>query len=739
MQKRLEKLGYVVPGIASTGRDAVKRILETKPDLVLMDIKLSGNMDGIEAAEHVLAKYSVPIVYITAYTEETTLKRAKITDPFGYILKPFEERELHINIEIALYRHKMRNVLKEREQLFQTTLESIDDAVITTDGEMRIQFLNPAGEKFTGWKFNAAQGKLIYDVLDIRERETGETVDVFHLHEVSRPGLRRLVSKDGDERSVQTSTMPITDRDGFTIGFVIVLHDFTAREKAERDLRMSEERYREFFEDNLAGDFISSADGTILACNTSFAKIIGFETPEEVMKYNLTSFFPGFKRDEDFLIRLAKEKGLKNYNVEFVGRDNEALFLNANIIAEFENGDKLEEIKWYIIDITENRRIQEQFLQAQKMEGIGRLAGGIAHDFNNLLGAIIGYTDLLLDSLPEEDPIRIDLESIRKAGRKAAALTRQLLAFSRRQVLQPKGLDINTHITDLEKMLKRLLPENIKLLSVLAEGIWRVKVDPIQIEQVLINLALNARDAMPEGGKLTIASSNVLENDNFPQENFGIPKGSYVLIKVSDTGVGIPEKIRQRIFEPFFTTKAAGKGTGLGLSTAYGIIKQSEGFIFLESAENKGTTFFIYLPRVEKDFSQAVEDAEQSAHGKGTESILLVEDEDVFRDMANKALEKYGYYVLNASNPGEALLMCEQHTGPIHLLVTDVIMPHLSGIKLAERLVNIRPEMKVLFISGYFEDGATKRQELPPGAYFLQKPFSPPELERMVRKILDFG
>ncbi len=736
MQKRLEKLGYLVAGIAATGEEAVERVLALRPELVLMDIKLAGKMDGIEAAEKILQTYSVPIVYITAFTEEVTLKRAKITEPFGYILKPFEERELRINVEIALYRHQMQNMLKEREQLFQTTFESIDDAVITTDAEMRLQLMNPAGEAFTGRRFPDARGKLLYDILAVEDRETGRRIDLFRETAAGEKPLCLVTAKNGEKRVVQVSTIPLSGRAGSRVGSVIVLHDFTAREKSDRALRLSEERYREFFENNLAGDFISSAAGVILTCNTSFAAILGFDSPEEVMRYDLSVFFPDYTRDDSFLRLLDREKRLQNFSLEFVDRNQRPLFLTANVIPEFNGRGALEEIKWYIIDKTENRKIQEQLLQSQKMEGIGRLAGGIAHDFNNLLGAIIGYADLLLDSLPENDPIRNDIEAIRKAGRKAAALTRQLLAFSRRQVLQPKVIDLNTLVADLEKMLKRLLPENIKLLSVPEEPLWKVKVDPIQIEQVLINLALNARDAMSEGGKLTIASANVVVKEDRPKTHFGIPSGSYVLLKVSDTGIGFSDEMKQRIFEPFFTTKAPGEGTGLGLSTAYGIIKQSEGYIFLESELNRGSTFFIYLPRSRAEASQA-EVVASVVHTRGTESILLVEDEDVFREMVNKALEKYGYNVLNASNPGEALLICEQYANPIHLLITDVVMPHLSGIKLAERLLKIRPEMKVLYISGYFNNASAKHPEFGQDTYFLQKPFSPSELEQKVRKILD--
>ncbi|MBN1523940.1 MAG: response regulator [Spirochaetales bacterium] len=737
MQKRLEKLGYTVPGIASTGRDAVRRVLELCPDLVLMDIRLAGDMDGIEAAEKILEKLFVPIVYITAYTEEATLRRAKITEPFGYILKPFEERELHINIEIALYRHKLQNVLREREQLFGTTLKSIDDAVITTNMEDRIVFLNPKAEYFTGYNASEGGGKLLYDVVAVYDRATDEKVNLLALDEGTSP-LLTCISKKGDQRTVKANIAPILGNDSVQAGNVIILHDITARERAEIALRESEERYRQFFEDNLAGDFISTIHGEILTCNTSFAEILGFENAEEVMRYNLATFFPDFLKPGAFLDILVKERSLKYFNAQFVGRDNKPLFITANVVAEFSEAGELELIKGFIIDNTEQHRIEEQLLQSQKMEGIGRLAGGIAHDFNNLLGAIIGYADLLLDTLPDDDPISNDIESIRKAGRKAAALTRQLLAFSRRQVLQPKVIDLNILITDLEKMLKRLLPEHIKLFTVLDDDVWRIKVDPIQIEQVIMNLAVNARDAMPEGGKLTISSSNVTVHENNLKDNFSIQLGHYVLLKVSDTGSGIAENIKHRIFEPFFTTKEPGKGTGLGLSTVYGIVKQSEGFIFAESTGKIGTSFYVYLPRsLTKAEKIEKEEPKRESFSLGTESILLVEDEEVFRDMVHRVLEKLGYNVLEASNPGEAILICEQYKGKIDLLITDIVMPHLSGVQLADRLVSIRDDMRVLYISGYFENAVDNDGNFQKDSYFLQKPFSPAELEKVVRKILD--
>ncbi len=732
MRKRLEKLGYEVPGIASSGEEAVAMVLESRPDLVLMDIKLSGKMDGVEAAAEILKTYAVPIVYITAYAENTTLKRAKITEPFGYILKPFEERELHINIEIALYRHKTQNIIKEREQLLFTTLQSIGDAVVVTDNEDNIRFFNPKAAAFTGVDRAKALGKKLNDI--VKFIDTGNDISP---EKTRNRQFKQLVTKNGEKRFIKSSVAPIMSMTEQNMGKVYVYHDVTAHELAKQALHRSEERYRHFFEDDLTGDFIATAGGIILICNQAFASILGYESVEQVEKKNLSLFFPALFEKNGLIEQLKKNKRLKQYNTKFMNKNRQPLYITANIVGEFLKSGELKRFKGYIIDNTEQKKIEAQLIQSNKMEGIGRLAGGIAHDFNNLLGAIIGYSDLILETVGEDDSIRNDVVSILKAGKKAAILTKQLLAFSRRQVLQPKIINLNTLILDLERMLKRLLPENILLFTILDDKLWQVKIDPVQIEQVLINLALNARDAMREGGKLTIESLNITITEQIREKFIGLKNGPYVLLRVSDTGHGMANELKEKIFEPFFTTKAPGKGTGLGLSTAYGIIKQSDGFIFVESTPGVGTNFNIYLPRVEEEAAPDEEPAEVQAPIKGTESILLVEDEDIFREMVYKVLGKYGYNVLEASNAGEALLICEQYKDPIHLLITDIVMPHLSGIKLSERLLALRPNIKILFISGYFENEYVEKDGFKKGTFFLQKPFSIVTLEKKIREILD--
>ena len=388
--------------------------------------------------------------------------------------------------------------------------------------------------------------------------------------------------------------------------------------------------------------------------------------------------------------------------------------------------------------LAELRRTQDQLVQAQKMEAIGRLAGGVAHDFNNLLTAIIGYSELLLMGLDDLDPRRKDMEEIKKAADRAAVLTRQLLAFSRKQVLQPRVLDLNTTIANMEKMLRRLIREDIELITVLDPNLGQVKADPGQIEQVLMNLAVNARDAMPQGGKLTIETKNVYLDEDYAYQHMDVQPGYYVMLAVSDTGVGMDEETLSHLFEPFFTTKEIGQGTGLGLSTIYGIVKQSGGHIWVYSEPGQGTTFKIYLLRTEGDVEPGKRTPIPTESLEGSETILLVEDADAVRDMARLALLQSGYTVLAAHDGEEALQIYEKHEGPVHLLVTDVVMPGgMSGCQLAERLTTQWPEMKVLFMSGYADDAIVRHGLLKPGVTFLQKPFAPATLTHKVRETLD--
>jgi len=381
--------------------------------------------------------------------------------------------------------------------------------------------------------------------------------------------------------------------------------------------------------------------------------------------------------------------------------------------------------------------LQDQLRQSQKMEAIGRLAGGIAHDFNNLLTVIKGYSQLSLVEIKEGDPLRGDIEEIKNAADRAADLTRQLLAFSRRQIMEMKVLDLNDLLKNLDKMLRRVIGEDIELVTPLAEDLGRVKADPGQIEQVIMNLSVNARDAMPEGGKLTIETANVELDGAYARNHVAVTPGRYVMISVSDTGVGMAPEVRDRVFDPFFTTKEKGKGTGLGLSAVYGIVKQSDGNIWVYSEPGKGTAFKIYLPRVDEPLEEAGEVVVQKEIVGRGETILVVEDEEEVRKLAVQILRRQGYTVLEASQGNETSHICEQHKGAIHLMVMDVVMPGMNGRELAKSLEPHHPEMQVLYMSGYTDNAIVHHGILEKGLNFIQKPFTLEGLLRKVREVLD--
>jgi signal transduction histidine kinase len=386
----------------------------------------------------------------------------------------------------------------------------------------------------------------------------------------------------------------------------------------------------------------------------------------------------------------------------------------------------------------EHQRLEAQYHQAQKMEAVGRLARGVAHDFNNLLTAIMGYAGLTLQTLPPDDPVRSDIEGIQKTAERATNLTRQLLAFARKQIIHPTVLNLNDLILNVDKMLRRLIGEDIELVTLPAPELGQVKADPGQLEQVLLNLAVNARDAMPKGGKLTIETANVTLDEDYTSQHAEVTAGEYVMLSVSDTGMGMTEEVKTHLFEPFFTTKEKDKGTGLGLATCFGIVKQSGGHIEVYSEVDQGTTFKVYLPRLEETVSPVPVQAKSDDLPWGTETVLLVEDESSVRELASRLLRQQGYKVLEAANGDEALRVVQEYAeAEIDLLLTDMVMPQLGGRELADRLKAMWPGVKVLFISGYTDDAVVHHGVLEPGIAFLPKPFSSRILVRKVREVLD--
>jgi PAS domain S-box-containing protein len=486
------------------------------------------------------------------------------------------------------------------------------------------------------------------------------------------------------------------------------------------------------------GIYRSGVSDHFLDVNPALVRLLGYDTDEEVLKLSLKNevYVDGDERSDLMTKHISGDGNIENVEVRWKRKDQKVITVRLSGRAVRKPNGDFDSFEMIAEDVTERRNLEDQLRQSQKMEAVGRLAGGVAHDFNNLLTVIKGYTELMLEEFREHDPMRGELEEIRKAADRASALTRQLLAFSRQQVLAPKVLDLNSVVTNMDKLLRRLLGADVHLSAKLDVSIGRIKADPGQLEQVIMNLAVNARDAMPIGGKLLIETYNADLDENFARDHVGSRPGPYVMLSVTDTGSGMSETVRQRIFEPFFTTKEAGKGTGLGLSTVYGIIKQSGGYIWVYSEIGKGTTFKVYLPRVDAkvDSTLPVAIAPQSAFGR--ETVLLVEDEDGVRALVRQVLHKHGYNVLEARHGGEALLHCERHKGDIELLLTDVVLEQMGGPELAKRLTAIRPEMKVLYISGYTDD-AVIHHGVSTGTAFLQKPFTTDALAKKVREVLD--
>jgi len=545
----------------------------------------------------------------------------------------------------------------------------------------------------------------------------------------------RHQKKDGTVIDVEITSSPLTFA-GHAAKFVLAI-DITERKRAEADLRNSEERYRHLFHDDLTGDFIATREGRLLDCNIAFARMFGFGSIEEAMAHNLNSIYPDRKAMSVLIDRLQREKRLEYCEIELRRMDGTSVHAVENIIGTFDEHAELVSLRGYIFDDTRRKELEDQLRQSQKLEAIGQLAGGVAHDFNNVLTAISGHTDMCLRRLSPEDPLYRRLEQIKKSGDRAAALTRQLLAFSRKQILQPKVIDLNDVVLEMNKMLQRLIGEDIDLMMGLGANLGRIKADPNQIEQVLMNLSVNARDAMPKGGKLTIETSNVRLGEEFATHHMSVPPGQYVMLAVSDTGCGMDAATQVRIFEPFFTTKEVGKGTGLGMATVYGIVKQSGGSIWVYSEVGRGTTLKIYLPSVSGSVAEVLPNIRKPELLGGTETILLVEDEEVVREMATEVLRESGYHVLEAKHGPEAITLCKEYEGQIHLMLSDVVMPQMGGRELAEKLSPLRSNMKVLYMSGYTDDAIVHHGVLDEETAFLGKPFSPDALTRKVREVLD--
>jgi PAS domain S-box-containing protein len=634
---------------------------------------------------------------------------------------------------------------REREargrSALETTLRSIGDAVITTDAEGRVGFMNPIAEELTGWTNKRAAGRNLKDVFRIGHESAGQPPAEDPATRVLREGMlvgltnhTILVTEDGRETPIDDNAAPLLDEQGKITGVVVVFRDVTLRRRAQRELQESEARYRLLFESNPAPMWVyDTRTLAFLAVNHAATAHYGY-TAEEFLGMTLRDIRP--PEDVQALLddtRVPAEKLHTDGPWRHRKKDGTIIFVEITA-HPIQFGDARACLVM-ATDVTERKALEEQLRQSQKLEAVGQLAGGIAHDFNNLLTVIEGYAEMIRAEQLPDDPQREPLDEILVAAQRAASLTRQLLAFSRRQVLQPVRLSLNANVASTQRMLGRLLGEHIQIRTDLAEDLWDVWADPGQIDQIILNLAVNARDAMERGGELTIETGNV-ELGESEARKMDASAGEYARLSIADTGMGMDEETQRHIFEPFFTTKEVGRGTGLGLSTVYGIVKQSGGYISVSSVPGQGSTFSICLPRARGGIGVASGSATTGGpHATGS-TVLLVEDDPTVQQLVSTMLKSGGYRVIATTSPAEALRICGEFTTRIDLLLTDMVLPEGNGGDVAENAVALRPGLKVLFMSGYTEHPVLRNPNFDRNAPFLQKPFTKAALMSKVREAL---
>jgi len=635
--------------------------------------------------------------------------------------------------------HRMRCRLLEREELFRLISENAADLIAVVDMDGRRIYNSLSYQKVLGYSVEELRNSTSMEQIHPDDRESvKQAAEEARRTGIGRPLEYRIRHKDGSWRVLESTASVIRNSKGEPEKLVIVNRDVSDRKLAAEALRRSEASFRSVVEDAPYGIYRANLSGQLLMVNSTLEKMLGYESQEELLKANLAADIYRDSREHQGLSQMfPRDQGFKDMEVEWKRKDGSPITVRCSGRPVHNEAGDLAYLEVFAEDITERRVLEKQLRMAQKMEAIGRLSGGIAHDFNNLLGVIIGYSQVMKRSLGPSHSSYEHAEEIEKASQRAVSLTRQLLAFSRQQVLEPAILSLNALVADMEKMLPRLLGEDIKVDLSLDPVLGHVKADQGQLEQVLMNLAVNARDAMPGGGKLTVRTANVDLDLAYTRHHPGSKPGRYVMLGVTDTGIGMDPETQAHIFEPFFTTKERDKGTGLGLATVYGVVKQSGGYIAVDSEKGKGASFSVFLPRVEQEVDATEAASPKPLSVRGSETILLVEDAEPLRKLAHMFLKDNGYKVLTAADGEEALQVAKQHAAPIQMLLTDVVMPGINGRVLAERLGPWQPGMKVLYMSGYTDSFIAGHGVLESGIHLLHKPFTEETLARKVREVLE--
>jgi two-component system cell cycle sensor histidine kinase/response regulator CckA len=733
----LKRAGYEPIYERAETEAMVREALDRGPwDVVVSDFSMP-HFTGTHALKLLRERDpDTPFIFVSGTIGEDVAVEAMRAGAQDYVTKgnlrrlvPAIERELR---DVAVRRERHAGAAR-----FRRVVESAMMGILFWDAQGKITDANDQFLKIVGYTREDLQaGRMNWRAMTPPEYEA---VDANALKELAATGTctpfeKEYIRKDGSRVPIIVGGARLDDPTNPVVAFVL---DITERKRAEDALRHSEERYRLLFDSGPHPMWVYDLDTLgFITVNEAAIRHYGY-TRDEFLAMTIEDIRPpeDIPKLREHLSHLEAEGSHPRAVWRHRTKDGRVLNVEVNrYTLQFEGKRAALALAQ---DVTERLRLEQRLLQAQKMEAVGRLAGGVAHDFNNVLTAIFGYVEMVIADLPAHSPSRADLEEVRKAATRAASLTRQLLAFSRQQVLQPTVLNVNDVVQDIEKMLQRLIGDDVEVRVMLAPDVGNIRADTGQLEQIILNLAVNARDAMPTGGKLTIETAGADLTEEYADAHVPVIPGAYVMLAVSDTGSGMTAEVKARMFEPFFTTKGRGRGTGLGLATVYGIVKQSGGYIWVYSEPGLGTAFKVYLPRVDAPVEPATQAPELKGTLAGTETVLLAEDDELLRPLARSLLLKLGYTVLDAPNAAEALVAAGEHQGTIHLLITDVVMPGQSGRDLARALAQSHPDTKVLYMSGYTDDAIVHHGMLDPGLNFLQKPFTPATLARKVREVLD--